>query len=75
MVRGYAGVRAPNPEERAAWPVLLRAAALRFWLSRLYDLHLPRPGELTHAHDPSPFERILRARVAASPRFPDVPAP
>ena len=75
LARGYAAVRAPSPEERAAWPVLLRAAALRFWLSRLYDLHLPRPGELTHAHDPTAFERILRARVAAMPQFPDVTAP
>jgi homoserine kinase type II len=74
MVRAYARVRAPAPDERTAWPVLLRAAALRFWLSRLYDLYLPRAGELTHAHDPAIFERILRARIAAPPRFPDAPA-
>jgi homoserine kinase type II len=75
MVHAYSQVRAPNEEERTVWPVLLRAAALRFWLSRLYDLHLPRQGELTHAHDPSIFERVLRARVTVMPRFPDLPAP
>ena len=63
FVAAYAYVRPLTSNERRLMPALLRAAAFRFWLSRLWDLHLPRDAAILKAHDPTHFERLLRERI------------
>lgn len=70
LLEGYAARRPFGPEDRAAWPLMLRAGALRFWVSRLFDFHLPRPGELVHAHDPGHFRDLLAWHLAHPGRVP-----
>jgi homoserine kinase type II len=69
LLGGYRAVRMPSAAEIAAWPMMLRAAALRFWLSRLYDLYLPRPAQMVTPKDPALLERVLRSRRRGAPAF------
>ena len=71
LLMAYHTVRPLTDLERDAWQPVLRAAALRFWLSRLHDFHLPRPGMLVHAHDPEHFRKVLEARIAGPARWID----
>ena len=69
LLTAYHAVRPLTDAERHAWPIMLGRAALRFWLSRLADLHLPRPGDLVKVKNPDEYRAILIQRLAltASP--------
>ena len=63
FLQAYEAVRPLQAQERTLLPAMARAGALRFWLSRLWDLHLPREAAVLQAHDPEQFHRVLRQRI------------
>ena len=65
FMAAYDAVRTLEPNELRLLPAMMRAGALRFWTSRLWDYHLPREASMLQAHDPGHFERVLRARIDA----------
>ena len=62
LLQSYHSVKPLNDADKAAWPMMLRAAALRFWISRLYDYYRTRSAEMLTPKDPTHFERILKLR-------------
>ena len=71
LLHEYNQYRALQANDQALWPTMLRAGALRFWLSRLYDKHFPRPGELVHTKNPDEFRAIIRDRAAKHDEYRD----
>jgi homoserine kinase type II len=63
MRQAYESVRPLTSAEQQFLPAMLRAAALRFWVSRLWDWYLPRAASMLKPHDPTHFERVLRHRL------------
>lgn len=61
LVSAYATERPFTDRERACWPAVRRAAALRFWLLRLDACYRPRPGEDVLRKDPAYFGNLLQA--------------
>ena len=59
LMSAYLEQRRLTESEQANWNLVLRAAALRFWLSRLQDQLFPREGELTQIKNPDAFLNIL----------------
>lgn len=64
LLQAYITRRPLTAAEHRLLPAMRRAGALRFWISRLWDFHLPREASMLKPHDPVHFERVLRQRLA-----------
>ena len=71
LLSHYNKYRPLADNEQKYWPAMLRAGALRFWLSRLYDMHFPRDGELVQTKNPDEFKFIISDRIKQSAAYLD----
>ena len=65
LLRGYRPDNKYSDSEKSAWPILLRAAALRTWLGRLGYNHFPLQGEMTFTKDAGLYQRLLQQHIDA----------
>ncbi len=64
LIAAYAERRPLTQQEHLALPMMLRATALRFWLSRLEEALTPAEGQQVLRKPAEAFRRILLARRA-----------
>jgi homoserine kinase type II len=69
LLSGYESLRTLEQLEKQHWQTMLRAAALRFWLSRLEHQLYPRPGDIIQQKDPLIFKQLLRQHRQWHPDF------
>ncbi len=60
LLSHYQEIRPLDPMEADLLPIMMRTAALRFWLSRLRDFYYPAPGEQVTQKNPVGKENLLK---------------
>ncbi|WP_428035348.1 homoserine kinase [Amphritea sp.] len=60
ILDSYQSVRPLNTAEQRSFSSMLQVAAMRFWLSRLRDIHFRKEGEVVTRKDPNGKLQLLR---------------
>ncbi len=63
FIDSYQTIKKLTELELKLIPIMLQAAAFRFWLSRLWDWYLPRSAHFLKPHDPNHFKILLTDRL------------